>query len=162
MRLVDARVDDADLHAARGGEGAESGGVPALGRVDVGVGPATGLTRVVQAVELREQRVVGSRGGAQDVVRLGVVNERAAVQPLRDDSWIAGDLDDACAHSGHRSDRALNPGRVEQRRALSGGDSGLVFDDDRVCVVLRSMRGSGEPGPERKHAEDAKYAPAHG
>ena len=38
MGLVDAGVDDADLHAAGGREGAEAGGVPALGGVDVGVG----------------------------------------------------------------------------------------------------------------------------
>ena len=43
--LVDAGVDDADLHAAAGGEGAEAGGVPALGGVDVGVGVSAGLAR---------------------------------------------------------------------------------------------------------------------
>jgi hypothetical protein len=52
MRLVDAGVDDADSGTAGRREAAETGRVPALGRVDVRISAAAGLARVVEAVEL--------------------------------------------------------------------------------------------------------------
>ena len=67
-------VDDADLDAARRRERAEPGGVPALGRVDVGVGDAAGLAGVVEAVQLGEARVVRRREQAHRLVDLGVLD----------------------------------------------------------------------------------------
>src|SRR5205085_7767071 len=78
--LEDAGVDDADIRAAGAREAAEAGRVPALGRVDVGVGGAARLPRVVEAVELAEARVVRRRRRREHVVGLGVLDGGVAVE----------------------------------------------------------------------------------
>src|SRR3954468_5907594 len=75
--LRDAGVHDADLHPAGRREGAHAGEVPALGRVDVGVGCAARLAGVVEAVELAEPRVVRRREDLHRRVDLGVLDAGA-------------------------------------------------------------------------------------
>jgi hypothetical protein len=161
VRLVDPGVDDADLHSTGCGEPAQSGGVPALGGVDVRVSAPAGLACVVEAVELREERVVRHRPGAQDEVGLGVGHEQAAVEPASDHGRVAVHPDDLRADTGHGADLPLDPCLVEQRRALRARYARGELDDCRVGVVPRRVRGAGETGREREQASDAKYAPAH-
>ena len=95
VRCQHPGVDDADLHAVRAPRGSRrTGGVPALRRVDVGVGRPAALPAVVQPVQLAEARVIGNRRRARDVVRLGVEHPARAVQPRRRLGRIARDAHD--------------------------------------------------------------------
>src|SRR5262245_5350127 len=71
MRVIDARVDNADEDGSR-----PNRGIPGICRVDVGAGcagcTADVLADVEQVPEIRKARIVGRERGVHDVVRLGV------------------------------------------------------------------------------------------
>ena len=133
VRGLDAGVDDPDLDPAGGREGAEPGRVPALGGVDVGVGGAARLAGVVEPVELAEQRIVGDRLRAQDQVRLGVGDERRALEraprrrPGRRRRRRRRRSSGGCCRSA-----APRPRRCGERVDGAVGGARAVLDDHRL------------------------------
>ena len=55
--VIDARIEYGNDHVA-----AARGNVPSVRRINVGMGLAAGLARVVQTPQLREHRIIGHRG----------------------------------------------------------------------------------------------------
>ena len=119
VRGEDAGVDDADLHAAGRREGAEPGGVPALGRVDVGVRRAAGLARVVEPVELARS---AGRSGSRS---------------------RAGLLASAYCTSARRLSAAAASAGSPATRATSAPRPWIVADDARARAEGRSLLSRG-------------------
>jgi hypothetical protein len=120
---LDPGVDDPDLDPAGGRERAQSCRVPAFGCVDVGVGGATGLAGVVESVELAEERIVGDRVGAQDQVRLGVGDQRRALESRGDGGRIAVGGEDRGARMADTADLAAEAEVLGER--IDGARGGV-------------------------------------
>jgi len=154
MRAVDPRVDhrDDDLVAA-------GGGVPGLGRVDVGAGDAACLPDVVQAPERAELRVVRNAVDRDLEVRLDELDQAAlhqlvqhradALAPVQRDVPPPADRSVGDPARRLEAPRLGEAVRREMRLHLVGEEAGLELDqqadDRRVPEVadLRLRRGSG-------------------
>ncbi len=102
--VVDARVDHGHDDA-----GAARGDVPRFGRVDVGVGRAPGLARVVEPPERVEVVVAGHRVVGQRRIEFGVGDVGIAVEPGFDGARVGVVL-------GLEKDHALEAQAAEDRR----------------------------------------------
>ena len=115
MIVIHARIDHGDDRVAAAG-----GGLPGLGRIDVGVGGASGLSRIVQSPEGIKLAVIRHEGRVEAIVGLGVKDP--GIRLVGGQSGI--DADVVCqfhlAQSGHDGKGPADFRAVQNRRAVEG------------------------------------------